>query len=176
MPVDMKEIIADSAWHLVLDKRVKKLTVKDIVEDCHITRQTFYYHFEDIPALFRWIIEQNGKKIMQQAVAQPDAESGMKDFFLVAINAGPYLKQGMQTSYRQEFEEILFTYGCLFFTKMAEKEKLYQNCPRAEADFIVRYHCRAIIGMLQNWSDEDTKNLDEIVHRTWQIIQRTAAQ
>ena len=58
MPTDMKETIADAAKRLLMEKHVKKLTVKDIVEECQITRQAFYYHFEDIPDLFRWILEE----------------------------------------------------------------------------------------------------------------------
>ena len=56
MPVDMKEIIADAVEKLLFDKKVKRLTVKDIVAECNITRQAFYYHFEDIPELLRWIL------------------------------------------------------------------------------------------------------------------------
>ena len=44
--MDMKEVIASAARKLILEKKVKKLTVKDIVEECQITRQAFYYHFE----------------------------------------------------------------------------------------------------------------------------------
>ena len=51
MAIDMKKTIAEAASNLLLEKKVKKLTVKDIVEECHITRQAFYYHFEDIPDL-----------------------------------------------------------------------------------------------------------------------------
>lgn len=47
--MDMKEVIASAARKLILEKKVKKLTVKDIVEECQITRQAFYYHFEGIP-------------------------------------------------------------------------------------------------------------------------------
>lgn len=43
LPVDMKELIAEAARTLLTDHHVKKLTVKDIVEQCHITRQAFYY-------------------------------------------------------------------------------------------------------------------------------------
>ena len=58
MPIDMKKMIAEAAWRLLTEKKVRKLTVKDIVEECHITRQSFYYHFEDIPDLLRWVLEQ----------------------------------------------------------------------------------------------------------------------
>ena len=56
--MDMKEIITEAARKLVLEKKVKKLTVKDIVEECQITRQAFYYHFEGIPDLIQWSIKQ----------------------------------------------------------------------------------------------------------------------
>ena len=38
MAVDMKQMIAEATRTLLIDKHVKKLTVKDIVEQCHITR------------------------------------------------------------------------------------------------------------------------------------------
>ena len=44
MPADMKQIIAEATRALLTECRLKKLTVKDIVERCNITRQTFYYH------------------------------------------------------------------------------------------------------------------------------------
>ena len=49
-----------------MDKKVKKLTVKDIVEECHITRQAFYYHFEDIPDMLKWMLER-GAQAMREA-------------------------------------------------------------------------------------------------------------
>ena len=58
MAIDMKKTIAEAASNLLFEKKVKKLTVKDIVEECHITRQAFYYHFEDIPDLIHWVLYQ----------------------------------------------------------------------------------------------------------------------
>lgn len=90
MPVDMKKLIAEAVHTLLIEKKVKKLTVKDIVEECHITRQSFYYHFEDIPDLLRWILEQSKEEFMREARNQREAESALRYFFLMAINALPY--------------------------------------------------------------------------------------
>lgn len=46
MAVDTKELIAEAVKRLLMQKKVKKLTVKDIVDECSITRQTFYYHLK----------------------------------------------------------------------------------------------------------------------------------
>lgn len=50
MGADVKEMIADTTRRLLTKKRRGKLTVMEIVEECNITRQAFYYHFEDVPA------------------------------------------------------------------------------------------------------------------------------
>lgn len=65
MPIDMKAAICRSASELLTKKRTKKLTVKDIVEECGITRQTFYYHFQDIPDLICYMMEQGSKDALE---------------------------------------------------------------------------------------------------------------
>ena len=73
MAEDMRETIANAAKTLLFDKKVRKLTVKDIVEECHITRQTFYYHFEDIPDLMAWSLRRNFDRVIAQCQAQKTA-------------------------------------------------------------------------------------------------------
>lgn len=53
MTIGTEELIVQAVERLLMQKKVKKLTVKDIVEECGITRQTFYYHFRDIPDLLK---------------------------------------------------------------------------------------------------------------------------
>lgn len=101
MAIDMKEAIAEAARILLLEKKVRKLTVKDIVEECHITRQTFYYHFEGIPELFRWIMEKDSKRLMEQCLAREDEESALKYLLTVAIGLRPYVEIGVQTNYER---------------------------------------------------------------------------
>jgi len=165
MAADMKETIAAATRRLIMEKNIKKLTVKDIVEECHITRQAFYYHFEDIPALFRWIFERRGKQILEQALAQDNAEQGLRVFFQMAVNVAPYIKRGMQTNYAEELRQLLLDYCYNFFEQIVERENLYPNSSRADIRLFLRYHSHAIVGLLQDWTDDDTQHLDEIVHK-----------
>ena len=170
MPTEMKEMIAEAARTLIFEKKVKKLTVKDIVEECHITRQTFYYHFEDIPGLFKWILEQGSKKIVQKVRWQNGAEGALRYFMLVAINARPYIEKTIQTNYRDELENLISDQLYQIFEQIAEEEKMYQNLSLSELKFVLRYHSQAILGILRSWSYEDTKNLDQIVHNIYLLI------
>lgn len=52
MRASAKQAIQASFRTLLLAKSLDKITVRDIVEDCNLTRNTFYYHYEDIYDLF----------------------------------------------------------------------------------------------------------------------------
>lgn len=170
MTKDMKEIIAEAAKRLLTEKHVKKLTVKDIVEECRITRQTFYYHFEDIPEMLKWALEQETNRLMQEARKTKDEEERLRYFFRVAINAAPHLRKGMKNSYQDEIEQIFSQYIYRLFEMTIEAENLYQSCSRAELKLIIRYHSQAVIGLLRGWTEEDTGNLDQIVHQVYRLM------
>lgn len=45
---DTKRRLAQALKELMAEKPIKKITIQDIVERSHMTRQSFYYHFQDI--------------------------------------------------------------------------------------------------------------------------------
>ena len=58
MAVNMKSMIAETFMALSKTKDVDKITVMDLVKACHISRQTFYYHFQDILEVIEWSMQQ----------------------------------------------------------------------------------------------------------------------
>ena len=62
MPNFTKIAIQQSFLRLLRQRPITKITVKDIVEDCGINRNSFYYHFQDLPQLLETvIIERRGR-------------------------------------------------------------------------------------------------------------------
>ena len=53
-----KRAISASLKNLLREKKLNKITVQDIADDCGINRQTFYYHFQDKYELLSWIYYQ----------------------------------------------------------------------------------------------------------------------
>lgn len=70
----------------------------------------------------------------------------------------------MQTNYGQELEKMLRDHIYHLSMRIVEKKNLYQDCSYRDLKLVVRYHCEAITGILRNWTDEDSENLDHIVH------------
>ena len=51
-----KQAICNSFMQLLNEKPLKKITVLDIVNGCGLNRNTFYYHFKDMPELIKFIL------------------------------------------------------------------------------------------------------------------------
>ena len=56
--------IKETFLKLLNQRPLNQITVKDIVEDCGINRNSFYYHFEDLPALVEEIIGEQVQKLI----------------------------------------------------------------------------------------------------------------
>ena len=59
-----------AAFAQLLEERpMNKITVKDIVDRCDVNRNTFYYHFQDIPSLLREMMETQVDGIIREHCA-----------------------------------------------------------------------------------------------------------
>ena len=59
-----KRALAASLMKLLKERSLDNITVKDIVEDCEVNRQTFYYHFQDIYDLLFWVFESQADEVI----------------------------------------------------------------------------------------------------------------
>ena len=68
MPADMKAIIAQAFKELAQQKSIDKITVKSLIEACGISRQTFYYHFQDIMDVISWSLQQVSEETLARSI------------------------------------------------------------------------------------------------------------
>ena len=66
MPSFTRKAIIESFLKLLNERPLNKITIKDIVEDCGINRNSFYYHFEDMSSLVEAIMMEEADKIIDQ--------------------------------------------------------------------------------------------------------------
>ncbi len=62
-----QKAIVETTMRLVEQKTVKKITVRDIVEACGITRNTFYYYFHDIYEVLEYALAAGIERIGAQS-------------------------------------------------------------------------------------------------------------
>lgn len=77
-----KKIFCNTLKELMKHKAFSKITVSELVRSCNVNRKTFYYHFEDIYDLLKWMLEQEAMEVVKGF----DFVKEYKDAFLFVIN------------------------------------------------------------------------------------------
>ena len=80
-----------------------KITVKMIVDACGISRNTFYYHYEDIPSLLQDVLQQEFSRIY----AQTNDKGNWRDRVLLLLNAIGAHRKVYDRIYHSSYQEAL---------------------------------------------------------------------
>lgn len=64
MSASAKEALQAAFLRLLEERPLREITVKDIVQACGVNRNTFYYHFKDIPALLEELVTDQANRII----------------------------------------------------------------------------------------------------------------
>ena len=59
-----QKAIKETFIALLEEHPLSDITVKNIVETCGINRNSFYYHYQDIPALIEEIVKEQAETII----------------------------------------------------------------------------------------------------------------
>ena len=85
MPNFTKQAIKASFMKLLNEQPLNKISVRSIVEDCGINRNSFYYHFQDIPALIEEIIKEEVDRLIVQYPTVTSIDECVKVAFHFAL-------------------------------------------------------------------------------------------
>lgn len=69
MPNFTKQAIMETFLRLLDEQPLDKITVREIITECRISRNTFYYHFGDIYALMGAILQRDIARLREQRQA-----------------------------------------------------------------------------------------------------------
>lgn len=64
--MNTKKALASALRSSMAKKPFSKITVSEIIKECGLNRKTFYYHFQDIYVLLKWMLEQDAIEIVKK--------------------------------------------------------------------------------------------------------------
>ena len=108
MPGDMKARIADTLNELLEHKELDKITVKELVDACNISRQSFYYHFQDIMEVVEWYQDQALRQSIEKSLAAPSYKEAIRGVVYETFQHRQLISQLMASQRRKEME-LLFS-------------------------------------------------------------------
>ncbi|MCQ2460288.1 MAG: TetR/AcrR family transcriptional regulator [Ruminococcus sp.] len=152
-----KTVIRSSLIKLLEEKPVSKITVKDIVEECGVNRNTFYYHYQDIPSLLEEIIIAESDRI----ISNYTEFSSIEDCFDVAISFAMENKKTVlhihNSNNRELYEQFLWRvceHAVSEFINHTVTDDIIPD--EDKAVFIQHYKCMCY-GLISDWLNSGMK-------------------
>lgn len=168
--MEMKKKIAETLLMLSQKKNIDKITVKDLVDNCNISRQTFYYHFQDIQAVLEWITEQAVDEALQHSVIHENPEEAMKKYIEVVIEHKDVLKN-LLNSEKYESVEIIFIRSIEdYLKKYIVKQKLDLNLRLNDIETTLCYAAFGICGVLMKYTRQSKTDVDALSKQLTSLI------
>jgi len=150
--------LAASLKKLLKKKFLDDITVKEIVEDCAVNRQTFYYHFQDIYDLLRFFLERETCAALQDSATWQEAvlrafryiQGEHVIIYHIFLSDGrEHLDCQVYTLSRRIIAEVLD--GCSQDLELSEPDRR----------FLEDFYMYALSGLMVGWMARDMKEEPE---------------
>ena len=157
-----KELIKKTFISLLEQKPLTKITVKMIVEECGINRNSFYYHYQDIPALIEEIVREETDRIIKKYPTVESAETAL----FAAIDFASRNKKAILHIYnsvnRDIFERYLWKVCDYIVRSYGQTVLKGREIDEFDKEIIGRFYKSACFGIVISWLDQ---KMDPDVHR-----------
>jgi probable dihydroxyacetone kinase regulator len=151
-----KLALANSLKALMARKPFEKICVNDIVSACALTRQTFYYHFQDKYDLMHWIYYTETARFMSEFSAPEQWTEGLISLCRYMQANGAFYRNALNTTGQNSFPEYLYGYIrsiCLSAVEHAPGEVFDGD----DWDFFAQFFSMAFVSFIVRWSNEGMK-------------------
>ena len=164
--------IRESFMKLLNEKPLKQITVRDIVDDCGISRNTFYYHFQDIPALIENIVEESSKNLLKNHPEINTIEECL-DISVSYILDNRKAVMHIYKSVNRDFFEYYHWKICGNVVRSYMDRKFAGiNISDSDREVIVFYVKSLVYGVVMGWLQNDlTDDIQIFIHRICELKQ-----
>ena len=170
MPNFTKRAIKEAFLRQLTERPLSQITVKDIVEECGINRNSFYYHYEGIPALLEEIIAGELDRLTKAYPNIDSMEQGV-DAAVEFIRANKRAVLHIYNSLsRDAFERYLMETCRYVVTTYVDTALAGRPINEADKSILIRYHTCACFGNIIDWLNNGMKDdLSAYFRRIFQL-------
>ncbi len=146
-----KERLAASLKKCMSHKSLAKITVREIIEDCGLNRQTFYYHFHDIYDLLAWTFEQEAIELVRKSDSCLTWEDGLLLFFRYIEDNAYVCQCALDGIGRENLRRFFYTDAQQIVGNIVRELATGITVPEEYLEFLINYHIEALASTTICW-------------------------
>lgn len=170
MPISTKLMIASTFEQLAKTKHIDKITVKDLVESCGISRQAFYYHFQDILEVMEWSVRQIIQRALQNSLCAQSPEKAIEEFIRVSVEQKELLSKLLSSQRRDQVEII-----CVEAMRSSIQQMIYKNKPdvalkQKDLDVALDFYAYGVAGCVFENCKNENIDAEYLAQKLYELI------
>ena len=154
MATSTKKALADALKKMMVIKPIDKITVNDLVETCGVSRQTFYYHFDDVYDLLEWVFEEDANANLPSEVVYDNWKHDVTLWFKYLYDNAAFALNVYNSNSRLYL--LRYIHGRLRECIRSFSEIVAENrsIDRQDFAFIVEFYSHIVVGLIAQWMDQ----------------------
>lgn len=158
-----KQALEASLKRMLLKKPLDKITIRDITEDCGISRMAFYYHFKDIYDLIEWACVEDASRALEGKKTYDTWQEGLIQIFEAVLENKAFVLNAFHCISRDQMERFLFklTYGLI--RGVVDEKSQGVDISEEDKAFIAEFYKYSFVGIMLDWirkgMQEDCKTI-----------------
>lgn len=148
-----KRAMAASLKQLMLQKDLEKISIREIMEGCGMKRQNFYYHFEDIYALIKWMFHEEVVLPLRQHEGVLFWQDGLLQLFHYVQDNKMVCQRTLRSLGRPFMKELFMNevYGMVRHVADQLSEKIEWKSKAVELEMITQFYIISLAGVIEAW-------------------------
>ncbi len=161
MASSTKEALGNALKKMLAVKPIDKITVKDLVEECGVNRQTFYYHFDDVYDLLEWVFEEDANRVLPNEILYGEWQKNVMQFFNYLVDNRTFVLNifnSQNRSYLLRYFKRRLHYCIHGFAVIVAEGK---NIEWSDLEFVCDFYANGVVGLISQWLDMGMLPIDE---------------
>ena len=170
MATDMKMLIAEHFDALVRQRGIDKVTVKAVIEDCGISRQTFYYHFQDIMDVVEWYQNQSLRQSIERSLEAPSYQEAIRGVIYEVFQHRALIQQLIASHRRKEMELLFFKAMRTYLQELLRGRSPDLSGSLADLDTVLSFYSCGLVGMLLMSLEQKNPDVDALAGQMCRLL------
>ncbi|MBR3257899.1 MAG: TetR family transcriptional regulator [Eggerthellaceae bacterium] len=173
MATDVKNRIAEVFEAQAKAVGLDKVTVGAIVAECHISRQAFYYYYQDVVDVARYVLKEKLTMVWSDGEEAETPRKAVRIFARQLVEQFPIIAIAMNSKFRVEMELLLIKELQEFFRVVLIRQNCGKDLTVKQIGFQSDLLACGIAGYALEHCNEPAFDAEEFADQLWDMLKRS---
>lgn len=165
-----KDKIADTLERLLEHQSLDKITIKLLVTECGISRQSFYYYFKDILDVIEWTAHRKLQELLQESLQKDNYEEGILLFIDFAFENHYFIMRLLDSKHRGFIEKVIVSSLRSFLEDVISRRKDLISVSYGDMDAVLNFCTYGLTGLLLEASRNKNDNKEQLARQMHDLL------